>query len=353
MEKLFYSIQTVTTRNFLVKSILLWIIFIYLIFFISSDFNGSKLLLGLRYWDSGHYISIAENGYSEKYQFAFFPLYPFAIKIVAFFTGSYLSSALTISIVSTTAGLTLFFLILNKEFNKYAKKIFLSIIFFPTSFYLLIPYSEGLFFFLSILFFYTLRKNIFLSSIFCALAIVTRVTGFALFVVLIYELLRAKSKKKLLLCLISLIPFATYCLYLFSQTQNPFYFVEAQAHWQRSLSLPSEGFWAAILKISSTNIEKQDLNDVFNLGFAIFGVGFALRSLRFLKLKYSIYSIISISLPLLTGSLSSIPRFLVNVFPIFILVGKIRSIFWIIYLVWSIFLLIYFSSQFIRGIWVS
>ncbi len=353
MEKLFYSIKTFTTRNFLFLSIAFWILFIYSIFFISLDFNGIKLLSSLRSWDSGHYIGIAEKGYSEKYQFAFFPLYPLITKAIAFFTGSYLSAALMISIISSIIGLVIFFRILTNEFKKSHKKTFLSLLFFPTSFYLVIPYTEGLFFLLSMIFFYYLKRSFLIASIACGLGLVTRVAGFALFPVLIYGLYKEKSKDKLLSLCFALSPFITYIFYLFIETKNPFYFLEAQAHWQRNLSFPFIGFWETLLKISSTSFERLDFNDIINLGFGIFGLGLVLRSFRFLRLEYSIFALISILVPLFTGSLISFPRFLVNIFPIFILIGKTRNLLWGIYIVWSIFLLIYFSFRFISGAWVS
>lgn len=353
MDKLFYSIKTFTTRNFLLVSISFWIVFIYLIFFTSSDFNEFKLLSGLKNWDSGHYIGIAENGYTKKYQFAFFPLYPMLIKIISILTGNYLSSALIISITSSVVGLWLFHSILKEEFNKNLKKIIISLLIFPTSFYLLLPYTEGLFFLLTMLFFYFLRKNIYLSSLFCALAIATKITGFALLVVLIYSLFKDKEKNKLLSLLIAIIPFSVFCIFQLLETKNLFYFLEAQAHWQRSLSLPFLGFLNLIIKISSTNIEKIDINDIINLGFAVFGTGLVLRSFRFLRLKYSIFAAAAIALPLFTGSLTSFPRFLVIIFPIFILIGKTKNLIWVIYLICSIFLLIYFSSEFIKGNWIS
>ncbi len=353
MEKLFYFIKTFTTRNFLFFTIFIWIVFIYLIFLVSVDFNGHRLLLGLKNWDSGHYLGISQNGYTEKYQYAFFPLYPLLIKIVSYFIGSYLSSALVISLLSTICGLVIFFAILKEEFKNTSKKILLSLLFFPTSFYLLIPYTEGLFFLLTMVFFYFLKRNLFISCIACGLGIVTRVTGFALLAVLIYELVKERSRAKILYITVTLVPFSIYLLYLLLETGSPLSFLEAQTHWQRNLSLPFIGFWNTLIKIFTPSFDKIDLNNIFNLLFAVFGIGIALRGLRFLRLKYSIYSIVSLMLPLLTGNLTSIPRFLVIIFPVFILIGRLKWFYWLLYIICSTLLLIYFSFTFINGKWVS
>ncbi len=40
-------------------------------------------------WDGGHFIGIAKNGYSEKFQYAFFPLYPLLIRTISQITHNY------------------------------------------------------------------------------------------------------------------------------------------------------------------------------------------------------------------------------------------------------------------------
>ena len=56
-------------------------------------------------WDGGHFLGIAEQGYSEKFQYAFFPLYPLVIRALAEITQNYLAAAILISVISTFLGL--------------------------------------------------------------------------------------------------------------------------------------------------------------------------------------------------------------------------------------------------------
>src|SRR3990167_6194987 len=63
----------------------------------------------LKNWDGGHYVGIAELGYSEKFQYAFFPLYPLAIKALNQITQNYLVSAILISVSSAFLGLHLLY----------------------------------------------------------------------------------------------------------------------------------------------------------------------------------------------------------------------------------------------------
>jgi hypothetical protein len=52
-------------------------------------------------WDAPHYVDIAENGYTAigegRYFIVFMPLYPFLIRVLAFFIRNYEVSALLIS----------------------------------------------------------------------------------------------------------------------------------------------------------------------------------------------------------------------------------------------------------------
>ena len=70
--------------------VLIWILSVSMIFFIGKEGNFFESLSN---WDGGHYIGIAQNGYSEKFQYAFFPLYPITINLLNNFVGNYLLSA--------------------------------------------------------------------------------------------------------------------------------------------------------------------------------------------------------------------------------------------------------------------
>src|ERR1035437_9930220 len=66
----------------------------------SNDFFNS-----FSNWDGGHFIGIAKYGYSEKFQYAFFPLYPLLIRAISQITNNYFYSAILINLVSTYIGM--------------------------------------------------------------------------------------------------------------------------------------------------------------------------------------------------------------------------------------------------------
>ncbi|MDD5147155.1 MAG: mannosyltransferase family protein [Candidatus Daviesbacteria bacterium] len=301
-------------------------------------------------WDGGHFLGIAKAGYSQKFQYAFFPLYPLAIKILSLVTHNFLLAAVLISMVATFLGLNLLYKLVIEDFDKkIATETVLIFLFFPTSFFLLTAYSEGLFFFLAVLTFYLLRqKKLFWGVAAAALVSATRLAGLAVGAGLIAEVIATQGfNRKNWYIIFAPAGFVIYCIYLYLQTGDPFYFITAENHWQRTLAVPTAGFWQALTNVTSFNI-------FLDLIFAILGVGFAVRSLRFLPPSLAIYSLLSVGIPLFTATLSSMPRFLLPVFPIFILMALIKKPLISISLrVFSIMLLAEFSTLFITGYFVS
>lgn len=338
------------------KIFIIWLVAVFLILYFGFlnlphtktfeyDFFGS-----LGNWDGGHYLGIAKEGYSQKFQYAFFPLYPLAIRFLSLVTHNYLLSAVSISIVSTFLGLHLLYRLVSQDFDKkIAEKAVLIFLFFPTSFFLLTAYSEGLFFFLSIAAFYFLRqKKLFWAVLAASLVSATRLVGLAVVAGLIVEVVVTRGfNRKNWYVLFAPFGFVIYCIFLFSQTGDPFYFITAENHWQRLLTVPTVGFWQALTNITSVNI-------LLDLAFAIFGLGFAIRSFRFLSPSLAIYSLISVGIPLFTPTLSSMSRFLLPIFPVFILMALIKNPFINMGLqVFSLMLLAVFSVLFITGYFVA
>lgn len=301
-------------------------------------------------WDGGHYLGIAKGGYSEKFQYAFFPLYPLLIKLLSLVTRNFLLSAVFISLFSTYLGLNLLYRLVSKYFDKkIAEKTISSFIFFPTSFFLLTAYSEGLFFLLVILAFYLLRqKKLFWATIVASLSSATRLAGLAVAVGLLIEVITTEGiNRKNWFILFAPLGFIIYSIFLYQQTGDPFYFIVAENHWQRTLAIPTASFWQALINIT-------DVNVLLDLIFAIFGLGLAIRTFRFLPASLAIYSLISVLIPLFTPTLLSIPRYLLPVFPIFITLALLKKPFLAFSLqIFSIMLLGIFTALFIAGYFIA
>lgn len=319
--------------------------------YFSNDFWKS-----LANWDGGHYLGIAEIGYSEKFQYAFFPLYPLTIKALNQVTGNYQTAAILVSLTAAFFSIQLFYKLILLDFDKkIAEKAVLALLFFPTSFYLLTAYSESLFFFLTIAAFYFLKKNkLFWAVGAAALASSVRLVGLAVVAAILIEIVtRQGFSRKNWYLLFAPLGFIIYSVFLFQQTGDPFYFITAENHWQRTLAIPGVGFWETVKNVADGGAA-VNFNILIDLFFAVFGVGFVIRSFRFLPASYAIFGLLSVGIPLFTPTLSSMPRFLLPVFPIFILIALIKNRYIGLFLqLISVLLLGIFTVLFINGYWVS
>lgn len=341
---------------------IIWFVSILVVSFFSfstiphSDKFKKDYWVSFANWDGGHYVGIAENGYSEKFQYAFFPLYPLAIRAVNQITQNYLAAAIVISVAATFLGLHLLYGLVLLDFEKkIAERVILAFLFFPTAFFLLTAYSESLFFALTVATFLLYRRNrFFWAAVAAALASATRFIGLAVAAGLVIEILIQQGfNRRNFYILFAPVGFLAYCIFLYQQTGDPFYFITAENHWQRVLTVPGVGFWEAIKNISN-GIITSNFNIMIDLAFTVFGLGFAFRAFRFLPSSYAVYILLSVVIPLFTPTLSSMPRFLLVIFPIFILVVLIKNrYFQISFQILSIMLLAIFSAVFLAGYWVS
>lgn len=318
----------------------------------------ADFLQNLSNWDGGHFLSIAQFGYRQEYQYAFFPLYPLLIHLLEPLTGNYLFSATLINLAATILSLYLLYQLISLDFSKkLAERALIFFLIFPTSFFLLTAYSEGLFLLFTLACFYFLRKDrLFLATLFSGLACATRLGGLAVVVSLIIyvQTTQGFNRKNLYVFLLAPLGFLLYCGYLYLSTTNPIYFITAEQNWQRSIVPPGIGFWETIKSLSQSGFMDQHYSVLLDLIIAVFGVGIIFRGFRFLPLIYSIYGFVSILIPLITPSLSSFPRFLLPIFPIFISLAILKNekvIF--AYQLISTMLLALFVVLFINGYWVS
>lgn len=287
-------------------------------------------------WDGGHFRGIAENNYLPQ-QTVFFPLYPMLIKFLMFFNISSLWGGLIISNIS--AIFSLFFL-----YKLAGKKAIFALLIFPTSFYLGAVYSESLFLAVTLASFYFARKKSWgLSSIFAGLSVATRLVGLATILAIFVEYLLTNKKiftRKLFYIFSALLPFWIYIIYLKFKFNNSLIFLTSEGNWNRALTYP----WVALQNISSST----DL--------LFFAVGIISLFIIFQKLKksYFVFSLVAFLIPLFSGTLLSLPRFLLVIFPIFILFSKVENetaqkfggfI--------SILLLSLYTILFIAGFWIS
>ena len=340
----------------------------YVVAYVSSGpASPLTIIMNMFYhWDAPHYVSIAENGYVNTGDAAnfivFFPLYPALIRL---FTVNFNYASLSALIISNICSLIAFlylYKLAKLEFNdNVAVKAVLFLSVFPTAYFLSAPYTEGLFFALLIASIYYSRLGKWqfagLISFFAAL---TRIEGLLLLPVLLVEYFNQKGwkpKKTDLNILWPLLALAGFLIYLginYQVTGSPFTFLTVEAvHWFNRLD-PKAGLTAAYSWARNASYPDNVTIGLAPLVFGLFGllmVGFSFW--RRLRPVYIVYMVLSWGLAVSTSWWISVPRYVMAMFPMFMLFGlltKRKAVNIAIVLV-SGAVMCYFTIFFAQGLW--
>ncbi len=293
-------------------------------------------------WDSPHYMFIAENGYVNQGDPAnfivFFPLYPLLVRLITFDFAYVNLSGLIISNVSSLVAVVYLFKLGKLDHgDSVAKKAVLYLSVFPTAYFLSAVFTESLFLALVIASLYYARKaNWSFAGVLGLLAALSRLAGLLLLPVLLVEYLHQKGWKirnvepKLLWTSLPLLGFLVYLVINFQVTGDFFAFLEIErVHWYQTLD-PLGGWLNAIGWARGGSFP-----DSFTIGysqviFAIFGflMCFAafLSCFRFrLRPCYFVFMLFSWLLSVSTGFWISVPRYVLAMFPIFIVLALLSS----------------------------
>ena len=302
-------------------------------------------------FDGIHYLLIAKQGYSQWEQ-AFFPVYPLFIHFFSFIIPHPLIAALVISNGSLLIGL-IFFQKLLKGWGIKTLSPIMFLLSFPTAFFFGVVYTEGLFFMFFILSLYFLhRKQYWLAGLFAALSSCTRLIGVFLIVPFFFHFIAENNKilniykfkiKNFKFVLFS--PFLgliSYMVYLYKTTGDPLFFFNSQpifgAHRSTHFILLPQVYYSYVKILLTAAHDFQWYLSFFEMGvFSLIFIILILDLLSILKniskptahtlslLGLNIFSFINLVLPTLTGTFSSIPRYTLFSFSLFIFLGRIQS----------------------------
>jgi Gpi18-like mannosyltransferase len=365
-KKIPYSLKIVLLITLIVK------VFIFSLGFAVSYMNEgaapplSIIMRQFSHWDSPHYIDIAKNGYvnegDQRFFIVFFPFYPVLVRLITFNFDCINLSALIVSNVSSIFAAVYLFKLAQLEFSDDAAKravLYLSI--FPTAYFLSAIYTEGLFFALVIASVYYARAGKWSIAGFLSLfAALTRIAGLLLLPTLLVEYLHQKKWKlknvnaNILWPSLALAGFLIYLGINYQVTGSFFTFMEIErTHWYQSID-PVQGLsnaynWA----ISATFPENITIGSA-QIIFAVFGLlvvtaGF----LRRFRPSYNVYMLLTWMLSVSTSWWISIPRYVMAMFPMFILLGLLAHKRIIHYAIVAIFTaaLCFFTVLFAMGLW--
>lgn len=322
-------------------------------------------------WDARWYLSIIREGYvpsadlTQYYSnLAFFPLYPYIVKSLGWLgldlpNAYYILTGLLLSNLLFIASAALLYRLAAVELGMDAGAAgrALGLLFvFPAGFFFGSFYTESLFLFLAVLgFTFALREDWRGVGITAALAVLTRSTGAALLLALGWLYMEKRgwrlrevrpSAGWLLLAPLAL---GAHFFHLYRVSGRPLAIFEAMSAWGRisvyNLSEPLRNLGRPVL-------------DVFKIDLVLFLL-FLLCGLYILwkwKWKaFGIFAVLLCLLPVYTGLLVSVSRYMAVIFPVFLLLGQRledRRIYDALRAVWFALQVIYFAG-FVNYYWIA
>lgn len=252
-------------------------------------------------FDGEHYLSIATMGYANGEQ-AFFPFYPLLIKLL----GGTIYSASFISHLSFLLALVGLYKLIRLDYKeKIAKIAIILLLVFPTSFYFGAVYTESLFLCLIVWTFYLFRsKKYFYGVLLGSLSSLTRVIGLIPLGVLSYM---GYSKYK----------WNDYLAFFhaaknFGEQRSDHLILLPQVFYRYLVKIIPNLTWSYFPVVFTTLLE---------ITVAILFLWIIVYSFRKIRIEYWLFLIFGYITPTLSGSFSSLPRYVVVLFPAFIYVA--------------------------------
>jgi hypothetical protein len=314
-------------------------------------------------------MQIAEHGYGSdgglQGSIAFYPLYPWLIRLMHVAIHSYPVAALVVSSLVTLLGGMVFYSLARFEFGRsVALWSLITLLLFPTGYFFHAPYTEGLFLLLSVGAFYAARCGHWaLAGWLGGAAALTRTPGLLLLPALLVEWYSqplAERKAWPQAVWLGLIPLG-WIVYLLINVQvyeTPLAFMSAQeVHWKVTLAWP----WVSLEKaLMRTHLLTQlvSFKEGFIHGGAHLGAVLLLCIGLFwslLRLRYS-YTVFLLLVTMQVTSLNfllSTPRLMLSGFPLFFMLGHVaqNKILRLLWLIVALPLLWILLQRFVGGQW--
>lgn len=347
------------------------------------SFHVPQWVYSFANFDGVHYLTIAQHGYTEiNFIQAFFPLLPYILLHLPLLTLGSLFNPLVVGLLITNSAflafICLWFSFVHDEHNeKVAWYSTLVYMLFPTSFFFGALYTESLFMLFVVLCLWFARKKYWLFVGICiTLACLTRIIGVFLIPMLLWELYihyvqKAKKRdlqsflfselKNIIFILLGVSGLLGYMLFLWKQFGDPLYFFHVQSSFgagrQTNIVLYPQVVFRYI-KIFLTVPLFAIKSYAYVQEAFVSTVGFVLLLISYtrVKLSYLLFAVPAFLLPTLTGNFSSMPRYVLVCFPLFLWAGIVLSEHKKIAIVWyvlSTLLLVWNTLLFIQGYWVA
>lgn len=326
-------------------------------------------------WDTGFYVSIAEEGYRYSGvplpSVAFFPLYPLIMRALSMLVDDVVIAGILISnITLLLAVILLYRLVTEEQDQSTASRSVWYLLIYPAAFFGMAVYSESLFLLFAIGALYFARRRYWeLAALFGIGAALTRLLGLVVALMLLVEWLSQRfaqnnEHKPALISILAplVVPLGTigYMFYLQRAFGDPIAFVRAAAAWERQpqsplltiaqqLTAPAEGWWSAII---TGRIPIDNWIDFSMVLLFILLAGILLYKKRWSE---GVYVLSGVLLAFSSGLLMSQRRYMWILFPAFIVLAEWGNNPLVdrLITVLSISGLVLFTALFANGYWVG
>jgi hypothetical protein len=326
-------------------------------------------------WDTGFYISIVEEGYKFEGaplpSVAFFPLLPLMMRLVLPLVGDVAMAGILVSNLALLLAAVLFYrMVAESHGPAVADRAVWYLLIFPTAFFGAAVYSESLFLLTTIGGWYFARHGRWgVAALFATAAGLTRLIGVIVIPLLLWEWwqqikeMGGRKRPSLFTLPVVFAPLAgtgAFMVYLWRVFGDPLAFVHGAAAWERApqsvfqtlaelLQEPVGGWGMAIL---AGQIHIDNWLD-FSLAMLFLALGLVLLS----KKRYgeAAFVLLGVLIPLNSGLLMSLRRYVWVLFPAFILLAQWGKRPWLDKTIttFSLLGLALFTALFINGYWVG
>ncbi len=271
-------------------------------------------------WDAGWYLQVAKSGYhatpvtlsatNVHYDFAFFPLWPIAIRLSTLGVFPAAASAALLANLLFIAAAVLAWKVLADRFSPaLATGAVALLAFSPPAYVFSLAYSEPLFLLLAAGYFLARRHPV-RRGLLAALAMAARIAGAAVVASAAVDALLARGRERraaLLTVVLGAAAFAAWWGFIAVLVHDPLGFLHGSPSWGRSSGL------VQLLDL----VRHHDPRRLAAVGFTLVVSAGGLVILRRDR-ELGVYALAALALGLLPGGLiSSMPRYALMAFPAF------------------------------------
>jgi hypothetical protein len=278
-------------------------------------------------WDAQSYLFISQYGYIKGLRVdAFFPLWPFVIRLFSYVTGgNILVSSLILSNACSVAALFGLHRFVSRQYDsQLADRTIMLMLAFPGAIFLSFPYSESLFLLFCVLMFLQLSSHKYINAgILAFFAAMTRPLGVLLIAPMLVHIVKSKKFSALPSCLFPILGYGCYLAIMYLFTGNAFEGFAAQHYFFDNASVSKILNVVGLFEALRMPVHAHGLFDSA-IDRAFFGLFcMSLWAIWRRDKTMFVFAFLMGVVPPLTVSMASFTRYVLIAFPMFLVIAKL------------------------------